>query len=271
MKNVPVSVLTPAYNAEHYISLAIESILNQTFADFEYIILDDASTDSTLKIIQEYAQKDKRIRVVTNRKNLYIAGARNKLIKEAKGKYIVWQDADDISLPQRIEHQLQFMEKHPKIGIVGGFLEFFGVEGVRGTRKYAQYDQSLRKNIFKISPVAQPASMIRREVFEKVGEYDLRFPPAEDLDMSFRIGMYYQFANLQETVLKYRENLTSATFTRLKKIEKTSIGIRYYYRNSPAYHISFIDKVYNVLHYFSIFLIPPRIKIWLFNRLRNSS
>ncbi len=270
MKKISVSVLTPAYNAEQYIRTAIESILNQSFTDFEYIILDDASTDSTWEVIQEYAKKDKRIRIVRNKKNMYIAGARNMLIKEAKGKYIVWQDADDISLPNRIEHQYQFMEKHPEVGIVGGFLEFFGVEGVRGTRKYAAEDISLRKNIFKISPVAQPASMIRREVYEKVGAYDLRFPPAEDLDMSFRIGKYYKFANLQEVVLQYRENLTSATFTRLKKIEKTSIGIRYYYRNDPAYSISFVDKVYNLLHYFSIFLIPPRIKIWLFNRIRNS-
>lgn len=270
MKKAKVSVLTPAYNAEGFIGLAIESILKQTYSDFEYIIIDDCSTDGTWKLIQKYSKKDKRIKIARNEKNLYIAGARNTLIKRASGKYIVWQDADDISEPNRIEHQFNYLEKHPEVGIVGGFLEFFDESGVKGLRKYAATDNELRKRIFRFSPVAQPAAMIRREVFEKVGIYDLRFPPAEDLDMSFRIGKFFKFANLQEVVIKYRETLTSATFTRLKKIEKTSIAIRYSYMNDPAYKVSFVDKVYNLLHYFSIFLIPPKLKIWLFNQIRNS-
>ena len=98
----------PAYNAEKYISEAIKSILNQTFKDFEFIIIDDGSIDRTWKIIQKYAKKDDRVIALKNEKNLGIAVNRNKLVSMARGKYIIWQDSDDISLPYRIEKQYNF-------------------------------------------------------------------------------------------------------------------------------------------------------------------
>src|ERR1035437_799289 len=184
-----ISVLMPAYNAEKYIGEAIESILNQTFKDFELIIVNDASTDSTLSIIQKFAKKDKRVKVYENKKNLYIAANRNRLIKLANGKYVAWQDADDISMLKRLEHQYKFLEKYKEVGIVGGFLQFFNdKEGNTSIRKYAASDKDLRKTIFRYSPVAQPAAMIRRKILNEVGEYNLKYPPAEDIDMSFRIG-----------------------------------------------------------------------------------
>ena len=113
-KNKPfVSVLMPAYNAEKYIGLAIQSILDQTYRDFEFIILDDCSKDHTWEIIQKYAQKDKRIRAIHNNINLKIAETLNKGLKECKGKYIVRKDADDWSYPNRIEKQVD-MEKNPE-------------------------------------------------------------------------------------------------------------------------------------------------------------
>lgn len=265
-----VSVITPAYNAEKFIAQTIESILGQTFTDFEFIILNDKSTDNTLKIIQEYAQKDSRIVVIDNEKNLGIAGNRNEGIKRARGKYIIWQDADDISLPERIEKQFQYMEEHPKVGIMGGFLEMFDESGIRGTRKYDADDENLRKKIFLFSPVAQPASIVRKKALDEVGEYDLKYPPAEDIDMSFRIGMKYTFANLQEIVIRYREHPNSATFTKLKKIELSTLEIRRKYAKTEYYSMSFFDMIYNILQYISIFIIPPKIKIWIFNKMRNT-
>lgn len=269
-KNPLVSVITPAYNAEKYIGDTIESILNQTFKDFEFIILNDKSTDNTLKIIQEYAKKDSRIIVIDNEKNLGIAGNRNKGIKKAKGKYIIWQDADDISLPERIEKQYRFMEKNPKVGILGGFLEMFDDSGIVGLRKYDAHDKSLREKIFLYSPVAQPASIIRKKIFGEVGDYNLKYPPAEDIDMSFRIGMSYKFANLQEIVIRYREHPNSATFTKLKKIELSTLEIRKKYAKTKYYSMSFFDKMYNLFQFVSIFIIPPKIKIWIFDKIRNN-
>jgi glycosyltransferase involved in cell wall biosynthesis len=269
MNEKSVSVITPAYNAEKHIGAAIESILKQTFRDFEYIILDDNSTDSTLAVIEQYAATDARIVVVKNERNLGIAGNRNKGVSLATGRYIVWQDADDISVPDRIEKQFRFMEAHPETGLLGGFLQFFNDSGMQSIRKYAATDRELRKKIFLYSPVAQPSAMVRKEALDKAGAYDLRYPPAEDLDMSFRIGMHYEFANLQEPMILYREHSASATATRLKKIELSTLEIRRKYARCGAYPVSVADRLYNFFHYLSVYIIPPAVKIRMFNRWRN--
>lgn len=270
-KSVPeVTVLTPAYNAEKYIAQAIESILEQTFKDFEFIIIDDCSNDNTWEIIQGYAAKDERIIAMRNEKNLGIAGNRNRGVSLSRGNYIVWQDADDISFPRRLEHQYKFLEENKDVGIVGGYLQFFDDNGSLSIRKYAAYDEALRKKIFRYSPVAQPAAMIRKRSLDEAGKYDLRYPPAEDLDMSFRIGRRYKFANLQEVIVRYRQNNSSATFTQLKTIELNTLSIRKKYSVGAGYVMSAADKLYNLLQFSSVFLIPPRLKISLFNLLRNS-
>ena len=268
--NPPISVLMPAYNAEEYIAEAIESILNQTFKDYEFIIVDDCSTDNTWQIIKKYIKKDSRIKAHKNEKNLGIAGNRNKLISMAKGDYIIWQDADDISMPYRLEKQYKFMEENPEVGILGGWLQFFNKNGNLSVRKYATDDKVLRRKIFIYSPVAQPAAIIRKKLLDEVGKYDLKYPPAEDIDMSFRIGVKCKFANLPEIIIKYRENNNSATFTKLKKIELDTIEIRKKYVKNPMYKITFFDQIYNFIQYISIFTIPPKLKIWFFNLCRNS-
>jgi glycosyltransferase involved in cell wall biosynthesis len=270
MKTPKVSVLMPAYNAEKYISDSIDSILIQTFADFEFVIIDDCSTDKTWDIIQEYSQKDKRIVAIKNEKNLGIAGNRNKLKKLAKGEYIMWQDADDISMEGRMQMQVEVLDKDSSIGIVGGYLQFFDETGDFNIRKYDSKDSVLRQNIFRYSPVAQPASMIRKNVLDKVGDYDLNYPPAEDLDMSFRIGKNYKFSNVQKIVLRYRETHTGATFTSLKKMELSTISIRLRYASSKEYNMRLSDHIYNILQYISIFMIPPKLKITIFKLIRNS-
>jgi glycosyltransferase involved in cell wall biosynthesis len=265
-----VSVLMPAYNADKYIVEAIESILNQTFTDFEFIIIDDCSTDKTWEIIQEYTKKDKRILAIKNEKNLGIAGNRNKLKKLAKGEYVMWQDADDISIEDRMQRQVDVLDKASSVGIVGGYLQIFDETGDLSMRKYDSKDSVLRKNIFRYSPVAQPASMIRKNVLDQVGDYDLNYPPAEDLDMSFRIGKNYKFSNVQKIVLRYRETHTGATFTSLKKMELSTISIRLRYSNLKEYNIRLSDHIYNILQYISIFIIPPKLKIALFGIIRNT-
>jgi len=271
MKQHPlVSVITPAYNAELYIGESIESILKQTLTNFEYIIVDDHSTDNTWDIIQKYARDDSRIIPVKNIKNLGIAGNRNKGIHLAQGKYIAWQDADDISTPRRLEKQVGLMEKNSKVGICGGFLQFFDENGKIAIRRYYPDDASLRKNIFKFSPLSQGGAVLRKKCFDELGVYDLSIAPAEDLEMSFRIGSRYEFANIQEIVLRYREHGNSGTFQKLRTIEINTIKTRVKYRKGMGYSFTIADAVYNLLQYVSIFIIPPKIKIAIFNRIRNS-
>lgn len=265
-----ISVVIPAYNASEFLPDAIESILTQTFQDFEIIIIDDCSTDSTWEVIQGFAQKNSRIRAYHNSKNLGIAGNRNKGVSLAVGKYLVWQDADDISMPTRLEKQYRFMESHPEVGIVGGYIELFRGPVILGVRKYPLEDAILRRCIFRYSPIAQPAAMIRLEALCKVGEYNLRYPPAEDIDMTFRIGKYFKLANIPETVLRYRESHSSATFTRLRKMELSTVEIRWKNSRTNGYKMTFIDKLYNYAHYISVWVIPSKLKIRMFNFWRNS-
>ena len=269
--NPLVSVLTPAYNAEKYLDECIKSILEQSYNHFEYIIIDDGSTDGTWDVLKRYAALDSRIKIFQNEVNLGIAGTRNRLKSKASGKYIMWQDADDISMPTRMKEQLSVLESNPKVGIVGGSLQFFNGKGDLNIRKYSSSDTELRRNIFRYSPVAQPGAMIRKTALDEAGDYDLNYPPAEDLDMSFRIGKNYIFSNLQTVVLKYRESENGATFTKLKTMELNTISIRLRYSSSKFYHMTFSDHVYNIAQYVSIFLIPPQLKISLFNLLRNST
>ncbi len=271
MDSYPVSVVIPAYNASAYLADAISSILEQTFQDYEIIIIDDCSSDNTWDVIQNFAKKNLCIKAYQNEKNLGIAGNRNKGVSLAKGKYLVWQDADDISLPMRIERQYQFMESHPEVGIVGGYIELFKDQTVLGVRKYPAKDIDLRRCIFRYSPIAQPAAMVRMAALTQAGEYNLKYPPAEDIDMTFRIGEHYKLANLQEIVVRYRESNTSATFTRLKKMELSTLEIRRKYARSLAYKMTLGDRIYNVLHFLSVWIIPPRVKIKLFNLWRNSA
>jgi glycosyltransferase involved in cell wall biosynthesis len=270
MNRPTVSVLIPAYNAEVYIEEAVESILSQTYQDFEIIIVDDASTDKTWQVIQALAKTDKRIKTYRNPSNLYIAGNRNRLIKLSNGKYIAWQDADDISMPYRLEEEVKFLEKHTDVALVGGFIEFFTDQKILSTRKYKRDDKSIRKTIFRFSPVAQPSSMVRRKVFDEIGYYDVKYPPAEDLDVAFRIGTKYKFGNIQKVLIRYRESPNSATFKKLKKIELDTLELRFKYRNHPAYKFTFIDYLYNLLQYIFIYTIPPKIKIKIFNLFRNT-
>lgn len=266
-----VSVLMPAYNAEKYIGEAIESILNQTFRDFEFIVVEDGSKDKTWEIIQQYAKKDGRIIALRNEKNLGIAGNRNRLKNLAKGDYVAWQDADDISLSTRLEKQVAFLDSHPEVGIVGAYLEFFeDGQGASGIRKYSSDDQKLRENIFLFSPVAQPVAMIRKKILDEAGDYNLKYPPAEDIDMSFRIGEKSQFSNIQEVLLRYREHPNSNTFTRLKKSERSTLEIRKKYANSGKYRMTFFDRVYNFLQHMTMHITPPRIRIKMFDLIRNS-
>ena len=267
MKKPLVSVLMPAYNAEKYIVEAIESILDQTYKNFELIIADDLSTDKTWNIICNYKKIDNRIIAIKNKKNLYIAGNRNKLLSLAKGEYIAWQDADDISYRKRLERQVKFMEKNKDVGICGGYLDFYFNGKVIERRRYSKLDSRLRRRIFRQSPVAQPASIIKKECFDKVGLFDLNYPPAEDIDMSFRIGSYYKLANISFPLIKYRLHYKSATSQKLKLIMLTTLKIRFKNINNKAYRFSLVDIVYQIATVCAL-LLPPLLVYYTFRKYR---
>jgi glycosyltransferase involved in cell wall biosynthesis len=115
-----VSVIMPVFNAKLYLSEAVESILSQTFADFELITIDDCSTDGSLEILKSFAEKDKRVLVLDNERNLGVTPTLNRGLATANGELIARMDADDISLPERLEKQAAFLKAHPEVGLVSG-------------------------------------------------------------------------------------------------------------------------------------------------------
>ncbi|HDQ15508.1 MAG TPA: glycosyltransferase [Bacteroidetes bacterium] len=265
-----ITIITIVLNGEKFLKNAIDSILAQSYQSFEYIIWDDGSTDHTWQIIQDYAQKDNRIKPFRNTNNQGIPKTRNLAIQKSNGKYIVWQDADDISVPERLQIQIDFMEKNPEVGICGGWLHFFDESGYKSIRKYKPDDKSLRKKIFRYSPVAQPAAIIRSNILAQTGLFNERFQLAEDLDLSFRIGRQALFANIQDVLVNYRESASSITKNYLRLAELNTLKVRYHYRNK-GYKPTLIDWLYNLLQLTSVYLIPPGVKINIFNKLRNSN
>ena len=271
MTTPKISVLMPAYNAEKYISEAIESILNQTFSDFELVIIDDCSTDKTWEIIQGYTNKDKRIVTVKNEENLKISHTLNKGFDLAKGKYIARMDADDWSYPDRLQKQFDFMENNPEIGVSGGTMEVCDEELIKkGYRKYNLSDTEIRKKLFRYSPFCHPLVIFKKEILLKNNFY---YGPvlanAEDYDLYFKIGSVSKFGNLSDVLIKYRVVGTGTSISKARIQERLTLYIRMKAVFEYGYKMSSVDKMYFVFQFLSMFIIPQKLKIWLFNVLRN--
>ncbi len=161
MNNIKVTVLMPVYNAEKYLAEAIESILGQTFRDFEFLIINDGSTDGSLEIIKSYT--DSRIRLINNEENLKLIATLNKGIELAKGKYIARMDADDISLPQRLEKQYAYMEAHPEVGLLGSYIRTVGLENNYDVHFKTTHDE-IKFKLFFDTHFPHPAALIRKSV-----------------------------------------------------------------------------------------------------------
>ena len=187
----------PAYNAEKYIAESIESILSQTFTDFEFIIINDASTDSTKEIIESF--QDSRIILINNEQNLGVAKSLNIGIATAKGKYIARMDADDISLPERFQTQFNFMEKNPDIDICGSWTETFGDN--QCIIKVPEKHNDIKDELFFSCSMLHPTVIFKKNLNL---QYFSDFPRAEDYDLWCRKINDWNFANIPEVLLLYR-------------------------------------------------------------------
>jgi len=266
-----ISVLMTVYNAESFLTQAISSVLAQTCVDFELIILDDCSVDSSWSIIESFAKQDPRIRAIRNERNLGGCENLNKGLSLVRGKYLARHDNDDWSYPDRLQKQWDFLEAYPHIGIVGGTIEIIDTEDrVIGRRKYQLSDEDIRKKIFRYSPFAHPLVMIRKSSLDQAGRfYDHIFAPADDYDLWFRLGKVTQFANLPDTLLQYRLVPDSITFRSTKKMELATLRVREKYRSDGSYQSGVLDRVYDFFQRVSVYLFPAKFKISLYNYFRN--
>jgi len=209
-QNQIVSVLMPVYNAERYVAQSIESILVQTFADFEFIITDDGSTDGSLKILEAYAAKDKRIRL-TSRRNKGLTPTMNEMLRQARGELIAIIENDDLALPERLARQVEFLQSQPDFVCVGGAQELIDEKGRLLTRLELPLhnDRIQQLALAGHGSICHPGSMIRRSALMKIGGYDETMRLAHDLDLWLRLGEVGSLANLKDVVVKYRLHKSS--------------------------------------------------------------
>lgn len=196
-----VSVITSAYNCENYISEMIDSILAQTYSDWELILIDDASTDQTWNKILKYT--DSRIRKIRNEKNEGLTKNLNKGIRMARGKYIIRIDADDIAFSRRIEKQVQYMENHSDVVLSGCWVKVFGDK----SDVWRNNLDSDRLNIHLLfgAVIFHPTFIIRKSILdEKQLYYDEKLKYAQDYNLEYRISKYGRLANIPEVLMKYR-------------------------------------------------------------------
>lgn len=266
--NPLVSVIMPAYNSEKYIADAIESIIAQTYSSFEFIIVEDNSSDRTPEIIRRYKNVDKRIILLKNQENIGVTKSLNKAVSLAKGKYIIRMDADDWSYPERFTLQVGLMEEHPDVVVSGSYIEVCDKYlNTRYIRKYQLDDTSIRKHIFRYSPFAHPATIWKAEVLKKE-RYNEVIRVCQDYELYFRIGKTGKFMNLGKPLLKLRMHDGSISALQSDYQLKNTVLIRLSAVLLLEYNMTKLDKLYNFIQEIFIQLLPVRLRFYLFNLFR---
>lgn len=219
-----ITVLMPAYNAARFLPQAIGSVLDQTYDDFEFIIIDDGSTDETPLILRSYANQDKRIEIITH-PNMGMGKSLNEAMKEAKGNWIARIDADDIMMPQRLERQIIFLNENPHLAVASSLVYYINEKG-RTIGKYSSHFTSraaITEAQQKDEPIGfhHPAAIFRKDIIQSVGGYRPEFWPADDMDLWNRVADAGHEVLVQpELLTKYRIHSSSVTVGQFRTTEE---------------------------------------------------
>ena len=231
-----VTVLMPVYNAGKFLREAVDSILRQSFTGFEFLIIDDGSTDDSQSIIRSY--DDSRIRFVQNESNLGVALTLNKGLSLAQGQYIARMDGDDVSEPERLYKQVDFLENKKKLGLCGSWILNFNSK-VRYVDRFPVGEDCIKASIILRNPIAHPTVMMRTEMFRKHGlEYDPNCLAAQDYELWARCVNYFPIDNIQEPLLRFRINEGGITHTRFKDANKHALFIQHHELNKLGIEVT---------------------------------
>jgi len=258
MSSFQISVVMPVYNGEKFVSKAVESILNQTLKGFEFIIIDNKSTDNSVKIIKSF--NDSRIKLIQNKKNVGIASSLNKGIKYSKGQYIARMDADDISYPNRLEEQLSFLEKNPGVSVLGTYASLFNEKGRTWGNLRTPVVPSLKDWLWG-SMVIHASVMMKKQDVQHVGGYDPKTYRVEDYDLWLRMiikgyvihtlpkelyGIQWDLSNYDRKNLK---SLVSETKYKLMRFRDLGVPLyKYPLAFRPILPIFIPKKLYFLFH-----------------------
>lgn len=226
-----ITVLMPVYNCELYIQEAVDSILNQTFYDFEFLIIDDASTDKTTAIIKRY--KDPRIKLIEKPLNMGYTNSLNYGLKVAKGEYIARMDGDDISLPERFAKQIAFLDANPDVVLCGSNFSIIGKDKVVNLPKE---NEDVKLALLKGNCIVHPSVMMRNSIIQCYAiSYDSMTEPAEDYDLWVRLLKFGKLYNIQEVLLNYRVHATQVSQKREQQQIYSALQSRFKILNYVEY------------------------------------
>ncbi|MCR4695295.1 MAG: glycosyltransferase [Pseudobutyrivibrio sp.] len=253
-----VSIIMGVYNGEDTLREAIDSILNQTYTNWEFIICDDCSTDGTADVVKKYAERDSRIVYIKNDHNMRLAASLNHCLEVAKGKYVARMDADDISVPKRLTKQVAFLEEHKDIDVVGSQMAVFDENGQRGIRSINEYPT--KEDLIKGSPLCHATIMMKKNIYENLNGYRVcrETNRAEDLDLWFRFyAKGYRAYNIQEPLYRVRESLSDLK----RRNIQSSVGIaKIYFYGYKLIKVPYYKRIWGVRPIVSA-LVPRWIRM----------
>jgi len=207
MANPLISVVMPVHNALPFLGESIRSILEQTLSDFEFVILDDASTDGSVELLREWSRRDRRIHLHESKKRLGLSGSSNAVVSKARASIVARMDADDIAHPDRLRRQWNIIEGRPDVAVIGTLCNGIDASG-REVRPRDRW-RLVRRSVY--IPFPHGSAMFRREVFDQVGGYDEASAGGEDQDLFSRMATRGRVLTLPDVLYSYRYHSSNAT------------------------------------------------------------
>lgn len=249
------------YNGMPYLKEAVASILNQIYKNFEFIIVDDASTDSSWQYLKSL--KDKRIKLINNPKNLGLAASLNKGLKVTKGDYIARMDADDISLPNRLKTQIDFLKKNTKVDVCGTWVRKINEKGEKiGLEKRPTGDLSIKRHLGWYPSIIHPTMMAKKSFFEKLKGYDPKYDFAEEYELLMRARKNFNMANIPRELLEWRFWDNRRSRSGWEVMEKVDLKIK-----MEAFKRGDYNQLYLMVILLKLFItnvLPYNFKLYLF-------
>lgn len=243
-----VTVLMSVYNGEAFVAKSVESIVKQTYGDFEFIIIDDGSTDNTPKILKKYTEQDKRIRII-KQKNQGLTRSLNRGASLAQGMFIARLDADDISMPERLERQVRYLVDNPDVVVVGSCAgPISGEDTVFNLVKDGIREGAVRVDISMQNFLPHSSAMFRKDIFEKCRGYDESFKVSQDFDLWNRMSRFGNVDVLNEILVKRRTDSSGISRKKMLKQMDAAARIRWKYRKYNGFYTIILIAFYSLRH-----------------------
>jgi len=252
-----VSIVMPVYNSAKFLVGALDSILAQTYENWELIAVDDSSSDNSYLILHHYAQVDGRIKVFKNLENKGVSRTSNFAISQAKGQFIARMDSDDIMYPSRLEDQVRFLQKHPKVIIVGGQVKLVdGGGNFMGDKLFPLKHKEISEMLYTAMPIQQGAMMVNAALLPRKFSWYNGVRVAEEVKLFFKLLNCGEFANLPKFVLKYRQYPTSASLKDPKETFKVTFRARRSAEKRYKYTPSAKAKIVSFMQLVAVSVLP---------------